>query len=90
MHADPRVGVGYRQEYYPGEAEDLARVLRFDGEGTVPHGSFRDLLVIEEWNPLEPDVIERKHYARGIGVVLEEQVAGGSERVELVRFEPPR
>ena len=55
----------------------------------MPHGSFRELLVIEEWNPLEPDVIEHKYYARGIGVVLELQTAGGSERVELVRFVPP-
>ena len=88
MHADPRVGVGYRQEYYLGEAEDLAEVLHLDGAETVPHGSFAELLVIEEWNPLEPDVIEQKYYARGIGVVLELQTAGGSERVELVAFEP--
>ena len=90
MHADPRVGVGYRQEYDPGNAEDLAEVLRRDGAETVPHGSFVDLLVIEEWNPLEPEVIEHKYYARGIGLVLELQTAGGSGRVELVRFEPPQ
>jgi hypothetical protein len=89
MHANPEVGVGYRQEYYAGEAEDLASVLRFDGAETVPFGSFQDLLVIEEWNPLEPDVVEHKYFARGIGVVLELKVEGGSERVELVSFEPP-
>jgi hypothetical protein len=89
MQASPQVGVGYRQEYFPGEAEDLAEVLRLDGKATVPFGSFEDLLVIEEWNPLEPKVIENKYYARGIGVVLEEQVKGGSERVELIAFERP-
>jgi hypothetical protein len=89
MQASPQVGVGYRQEYFPGEAEDLAEVLRLDGKATVPFGSFEDLLVIEEWNPLEPKVIEDKYYARGIGVVLEEQVKGGSERVELIAFERP-
>jgi hypothetical protein len=89
MHASPRVGVGYRQEYYPREAEDLAEVLRLDGKAAVPYGSFQDLLVIEEWNPLEPKVIENKYYARGLGVILEEQVRGGSERVELISFQRP-
>ena len=89
MHGAPRVGVGYRQEYYAGEAEDLAEVRRLDGEATVPYGSFLDLLVIREWNPLDPGVVEDKYYARSIGLVLEVQVRGGNERIELVRFERP-
>lgn len=89
MQASPRVDVGYRQEYYVGEAEDLAQVLRLDGKASVPFGSFENLLVIQEWNPLEPRVIENKYYARGVGLVLEEKVKGGSERVELVSFERP-
>ncbi len=79
--------VGYRQEYYAGEAEDLAEVLRLDGEATVPHGSFRDLLVIREWNPVDPGVVEDKYYALEMGLVVEVQVRGGDERIELVRFE---
>jgi hypothetical protein len=89
MHANPRVGVGYRQEFYQGEAEDLAEVQRLDGEATTPFGTFDGLLVIEEWNPLEPDVVEHKYYASGVGVVLELTVRGGDERVEIVSFEPP-
>lgn len=81
--------VGYRQKYYAGEAEDLAEVLRLDGEATVPHGSFRDLLVIREWNPVDPGVVEDKYYALEMGLVLEVQVRGGDERIELVRFERP-
>lgn len=89
MHAEPRVGVGYRQEFYEGEAEDLAEVLRLDGTADTPYGDFDGLLVIEEWNPLEPDVVEHKYYASGVGVVLEVMTRGGDERVELVSFEPP-
>ena len=81
--------VGYRQEYYAGEAEDLAEVFRLDGEATVPHGSFRDLLVIREWNPVDLGVIEDKYYTLEMGLVLEVQVRGGDERIELVRFERP-
>jgi hypothetical protein len=33
-------------------------------------------------------VIEEKHYAPGVGVVLEVKVAGGRGRVELTDFTP--
>ena len=31
-------------------------------------------------------MVERKYYARGVGVIFEEDVAGGSEVVELVEL----
>jgi hypothetical protein len=84
MEADPQVGDAYRQEYYAGEAEDLAEVVRTGESETVPAGSFDGLVVIKEWNPLEPEAIEEKYYAQGVGTVLENKVRGGQERVELV------
>lgn len=62
-------------------------MLRLDGEATVPYGSFADLLVTEDTTPLEPGLVERKYYARGVGPVLAETVSGGSGREELVTFE---
>ena len=35
MPADPQVGDAYRQEYYPGEAEDMVEVLRWASRVTV-------------------------------------------------------
>jgi hypothetical protein len=84
MHADPQPGQAYRQEYDEGEAEDMAEVVRLDGTVSVPFGEFTDVVVIKEWTPLEPDVVEEKYYATGIGPVLEVTVVGGSERNELV------
>ena len=43
-------------------------------------------MIIREWNPLEPDVVEDKYYAPGVGVVLEVKVEGGDGRVELIEF----
>ena len=86
MRADPQVGDAYRQEFYEGEAEDLAEIARTGESVNVPYGAFDDVLVITEWNPLEADVIEEKLYASGVGVVKEQQVQGGSEVVELVEF----
>ena len=50
----------------------------------TPAGQFEQVLKVEETTPLEPLVIEYKYYAKGVGVVLEEVIEGGSERVELV------
>jgi len=84
MEADPQPGDRYRQEYYAGEAEDMAEVLSLDESASVSYGSFDHLLMTNEWTPLEPDLAEHKSYAPGVGLVLEVMVEGGMERVELV------
>lgn len=89
MLADPAVGDAYRQEYYEGEAEDLGEVHEVGVSQTVPAGTYDDLVVIREWNPLEPDVVEDKYHAAGLGVVLEVKVQGGDGLVELIEFTPP-
>lgn len=88
MEAAPAVGDAYRQEFYAGEAEDLAEVVRVGESVSVPTGDYDDVIVIKEWNPFEPETVEEKSYAPGIGVVLEEKVAGGTDTVELIEFEP--
>jgi hypothetical protein len=84
MEADPTVGDAYRQEFYEGEAEDLAEVVRVGASESVEFGDFDDLIVIKEWNPLEPDVVEEKYFARGIGLVLEVKIEGAEGRGELI------
>lgn len=79
----------YYQEFYKGEAEDLGKDIATDGVADTPAGSFRALLVVEEWTPLEPDVVERKYYKAGVGTVKEEMVRGGTEVVLLTRIEKP-
>ena len=84
MKASPQVGDAYRQEYYEDEAEDMAEVLSLNESVSVAYGLFDNCLQTQEWTPLEPDVVENKYYAPGIGVVLEVTVVGESERVELI------
>lgn len=84
MPAKPKVGKTYRQEYYKGEAEDMARAIKLDGSATVPQGSYNDVLVTREWTPLEPNIAEQKYYAAGVGNILEVAVKGPKERLELV------
>jgi hypothetical protein len=88
MWADPmgHAGDPYYQEFYEGEAEDSAEVVRMGDTVTVAAGTFEDVLVIREWNPMEPGVVELKYYAPGVGVVLEEIEEGGEGRIELISF----
>jgi hypothetical protein len=86
MPAHPRVGQTYRQEYYAGEAEDMARVLRLDASLTVPYGSFDDVLVTREWTPLEAGVAEQKYYAPCIGNIAVRQVEGGRDYIDLIEI----
>src|SRR5215216_3230020 len=90
MPADPKVGDSYRQEYYEGEAEDMAEVVSLDGSGlndavSTPYDSFsKDVLVTKDWSPLEPEILEEKYYAPGIGVIGEVTATGPAEKIELV------
>jgi hypothetical protein len=83
MPADPSPGAPYRQEYLPGEAEDMARVLSIDESLQVPYGSYVQVVVTRDWSPLDPGVAEHKHYAPGIGLIREEAVEGESYRIDL-------
>lgn len=87
MPADPVVGQPYAQEVAPGIAEDMAEVARLGESIIVPYGSFKGVLVIKEWNPLDPGVTEEKFYAPGVGLILEMAIEGEDERVELIDVE---
>jgi hypothetical protein len=84
MKANPKVGDSYRQEYYKGEAEDMAEVISLTESTAIAYGSFDNLLMTKEWTPLEPGVAEHKYYAARVGLILEELVEGGSGRIELI------
>ncbi len=78
MLAAPRVGDYYRQEFYAGRAEDVARVRELgataDHEGQV----YRAVLVTEDFTALEPGVLEHKSYAPDVGLIEERHVGEGS------------
>lgn len=83
MPAHPVPGDPYRQEYYAGEAEDMAQVIAIGTPVTVPYGSYTDTVTTREWSPLEPGVEEQKMYARGIGFIASKSTKGENEVFEL-------
>ena len=74
MLAHPDPGDTYDEENAPGIAEDRARVIGRTSDINVPAGSFENCLKTENTTPLEPDVLEFKYYARGVGLVREEDL----------------
>jgi len=90
MEADPTVGHTFKQESYPGHAEDTFTVLDLASPVTVPYGSFTDSLLTEETTVLEPGIVDHKNYVMGVGEVAELQVKGPKppEEMTLVRYTP--
>jgi hypothetical protein len=84
MEGQSHLGDNYNQEQASGVAEDKARVIGLNQSVTVRYGAFRDVLVTEEYTPLEPGFVEQKYYAPGIGNLLTVATQGGQERMELV------
>jgi hypothetical protein len=87
MLAEPEVtGTGYRQEFLAGQAEDMGEVIAVSGSVSTPFGDFDDVIVTRDWTPLEPDIVEEKTYARGVGFVAETKSDG--DTAALAEFTP--
>jgi hypothetical protein len=88
MEANPQVGDSYRQEYYPGHAEDAAKVVSLNETVTVPFGTFTDCLQTRDVNLLDPTLDEEdKYYCTNVGGVTLEVAIDSGERAELIDFQ---
>ena len=71
MLAAPRVGDYYRQEFYRGRAEDVARVRELGATVTHEDTTYEGVLVTEDFTALEPGQLEHKMYAPDVGLIQE-------------------
>jgi hypothetical protein len=85
MQGSPKVGDLYRQEFAVGVAEDMAEVLSLNESTTVPAGTFHNCIETKDFSPLEPDIVEHKFYASGIGNVQTVDANTG-EHLDLIRI----
>lgn len=87
MKANPQVGDIYRQEYYKGEAEDMAEVVSLNVKVRVKYGAFSNCLQTRDWNPLEQGDDEYKYYCPEVrGLVYEVGIENG-EGAQLIAIE---
>ena len=68
------LGSRYHQEIAPNVAMDRAEIINMGQAIQTPSGEFTDTLITQETTPLEPDVVELKYYAAGIGQIQEEDL----------------
>jgi hypothetical protein len=87
MKAHPAVGDFYRQEFSLNNAEDFAQTLSVNEVVTVHGRTFNHCLKSEETTPLEPDLLEDKFYAPGVGNIktLDVHTGAASELVRIIR-----
>jgi len=86
MKSHPKVGDSYRQEYYQGEAEDMADVVILGETITVPYGIFENCLKTRDWSQIENNLNEYKYYSPEIGGVVLEVGVNSGERNELIDY----
>jgi hypothetical protein len=87
LPGQPQVGQKYRQEYKKGEAEDNGEVLAITHRVDVKAGGSTEALVTMDTSTIEPDVVEHKFYAPGMGPLLALDISGGAGREELVKMD---
>ncbi|MGH7564435.1 MAG: hypothetical protein ACREK5_08430 [Gemmatimonadota bacterium] len=78
MPADPRPGMRFQMEIAPGAA-DAGEVVEVGSSVEVPAGSFTEAMRLKESNPLE-DEEEYKIYAKGVGILVDEDLELVSHR----------
>jgi hypothetical protein len=89
MPAAPKVGQAFKQEDAKNVAEDCTKIVDLHASVKTPFVSSNEALKTEEFSLLEPGVLDNKYYVRGIGLVREQTVQGGSDVLELVSVTGP-
>lgn len=84
MPAHPTVGQSFKQEDYPGQAEDRFTILDLSAHISVPVLASSHALLTKETTRLEPGVLDHTYYVQDIGTVRELTVKGGNESLRLV------
>jgi hypothetical protein len=89
MLGQPKVGDYYRQEYYRGHAEDVARVREVGATATIHDTTYENVLVTEDFTILEPTQLEHKGYAPEVGLIREGPPGATGVRLTTVTHGEP-
>jgi len=84
MKANPQLPDAYRQEFLAGQAQDTAWIVNRGGSFKLPFTVVHNVVTSYEFTVLEPAVLDKKIYAPGLGIVMEEAALGPAETATLV------
>ncbi|HKY59645.1 MAG TPA: hypothetical protein VJP59_01420 [Gemmatimonadota bacterium] len=79
MPGDPRPGLKFVMEVAPGAAGDEGEIVEVGETITVPAGTFTGAIRLEEFDP-QDDEREDKVYAKGVGILIDEDLELVSHR----------
>jgi hypothetical protein len=79
MPGTPLVGGRYYNEIAPEVAMDRSEIVSMKETVETIGGTFKNCLKVEETNPLEPGNKEYKYYARGVGLI-------NDDNAELIKY----
>jgi len=71
MKAAPGIADTYYHQFAPGHSEEIAEVLGVDESVTIRSGTFDGCVKIGTSSLLDPEEVDYKYYAPGIGLILD-------------------
>ena len=74
----------YRQEYYPGEAEDMVTIKEVGLTIETQLGTFEGCVATYDWTPLDLNSKEDKFYCPGIGAKVSTHHQVDGDTVTLI------
>jgi len=86
LPSNPKQGDCFYEEYFEGEAEDQARVMKLNAKVSWALSECEDCGKFKEWTKLDPGNIEHKYYAPGLGLVYIEELKEKTVIFELVEY----
>jgi hypothetical protein len=88
MAAAPRVGDGYANASRPGVVERRSTVVSVDATASLPGRTYRHTVLTHDASPLDPVVVVRTYFARGVGLVAQESESASTTQLYLVAQRP--
>jgi len=89
VSAVPRLGDGYLNAEQPRVVERRSTVTSLHGTVATTSRTFRDAVVTRDLSTLEPVHIVQTYFARGIGMVSQQDTSSTSSSLTLVRVRLP-
>jgi hypothetical protein len=89
VSARPRVGDGYANGYLRGRFERRSQVMSLTATVALPRGRYHGALETQDQSGLAPVVAMQSFFARGVGLVAQQTITGGSTSLEMLRVRRP-
>ena len=89
LSAVPRVGDGYFNAQEPRVVQRRSTVISLEGSAATPNRIYHDTVVTRDLSTLEPVHTVQSYFARGVGLVAQQDTVSASTSLILLRVRRP-